>query len=136
MRRALPRGYEGRNRFPQRRGFGKRKIDPEPPISPLDSAGPGVLAQHQLVGAAQLLRIEGLIVPGVLEQPVDMDPRFMGEDAFADDALSCGNRTSGNFRDEPGKREESVGAHPAVDPAAVAEGGDDLFERGIARPLA
>ena len=100
----------------------------------------GVLAQHQ-VGPrhADVLGPHDLVGRTLLEHPVLVDARLVGEGIAADDRLVALDGQAGDRREHPADRVEPLGLDLGRQ-AVVVEPGlqchDDLFERGVAGALA
>ena len=97
---------------------------------------PGMLADHDAVGAAEQPRVERLIGALVLEQAVDMDAEFVGEDVLADDRLVERNGCGGRGRDDGCDIVELGQDNAGVAAIKLLQRDRDLFQRRVAGALA
>ena len=90
-----------------------------------------MLAQHQAVAAPELVGVEPLVVAPVLEQPVDMDTRLVGEHPGADHALLPGHLAPGGLLHQRRDRGNAAHVDTAVDAVEVLERQRAFLQRGI-----
>ena len=96
----------------------------------------GMLADHDAIRAAEQQRIERLVGALVLQQAVDMDAGFVGEDMVAHDGLVERNGARRGRGDDGGDVAE-FGQHDAgLAPVQLPERDRDFFERRVAGALA
>ena len=100
----------------------------------------GVLAHHQVRAALpDVLGPHDLVGAGVLQHAVLVDAALVGEGVLADDRLVELHRKAGDRRDVAAGAGDVLGVDAGAEGQAVAahlQRHDDLFERGVAGPLA
>ncbi|EAA20291.1 hypothetical protein [Plasmodium yoelii yoelii] len=94
-----------------------------------------MLAQHQTVLTAQILRIHALVVDEVLEQTVDMDAGLMGEHGLADDALVRGHRPAGGGRHQSGNLREMIDGDAGIDAIELVQSHHGFLDGRVTGPL-
>ncbi len=107
----------------------------------LEAAPPRQLADRQLAaGQSDRLRGHDLVGQRVLDDAVLVDPRFVGERVPADDRLVGLDREAGQVADQPAGGGQLLRRDTRAERRELgrsrAQGHDDLFERGVAGPLA
>ena len=128
--------YEIAQAADDRHCLGVRQGTAERRINGLHAALAGVLAEDEAMLAADELRIEALVVVGMLEQAVDMNAGLVREGALADHALLPRHGATGSAGDRRGKRRKPSQIDAGFDAVALAQAKHDLFQRRIPRPLA
>jgi hypothetical protein len=109
-------------------------------VAPLQRVTPGVLAEHQRrAGNADHLRPDDLVGEAVLEHPVLMDARLVGEGVAAHDGLVGLGEDAGEVRQELAGAVDLAGLHLAAEAqpgTSHLPGHHDLLQCGVAGPLA
>ena len=95
-----------------------------------------MLADHDLMRAPEHARIEGFIGARILEQPIDVNAGFMGEDMFADDGLVERDRSPRRRGDERRDVTQFSKHDAGFIFVELTRRHGDFFERRIAGALA
>lgn len=136
FRQALVADDESPNLLQHHAGLTVVQRDTEIMIDPAHRMGTRVLAQHQSVAATQLRWINSLIIERMLEQAVNVNPGFMGECAFSDQAFVPGQWPVGGSSNPVGKSQEAGQVNIDLKAVQLAQTHDHFLQRRIAGPLA
>src|SRR6266436_7213746 len=95
-----------------------------------------MLADDDAIGPAEQHRVERLIGALVLQQSIDMDTGFMGEDMLADDRLVERNAARRGRGDDGGDVTELGQYDTGLSAVQLPESDRDFLQRRIARAFA